>query len=76
MGWGLTVGEGDNVGKKGKGRQGTCIKDPWTKASRIEGGRWGWVVCVTLCQYMSGKDKTQRHKFYNTGDPNTGKIEF
>ena len=30
---------------KGKGRQGTCVKDPWTrpKAGRIEGGRWGWV---------------------------------
>ena len=26
----------------GKGRQGTCIKDPWTKPKgvRIEGGRW------------------------------------
>ena len=29
-----------NEGKKGKGHQGTCIKDPWTKAkvSRTEGG--------------------------------------
>ena len=29
-------------GKKGKGHQGTCIKDPWTKPKwgRIEGGRW------------------------------------
>ena len=36
---------GDNRGKKGKGCQGTCIKDPWTKSKggRIEGGRWGWV---------------------------------
>ena len=24
-------GQGDNGGKKGKGRQGTCVKDPWTK---------------------------------------------
>ena len=32
--------EGNNMGKKGKGRQGTCIKDPWTKSKwgRIEGG--------------------------------------
>ena len=35
--------KGDNEGKKGKGHQGTCIKDPRTKANggRIEGGRWG-----------------------------------
>ena len=34
-----------NRGKKRKGRQGTCMKDPWTKpkGDRIEGGRWGWV---------------------------------
>ena len=40
----VTRGEGeDKGGKKGKGRQGTCIKDPWTKpkGGRIEGGRWG-----------------------------------
>ena len=32
-------------GKKGKGHQETCIKDPWTKpkGGRIEGGRWGWL---------------------------------
>ena len=26
--------------RRGKGRQGTCVKDPWTKskAGRIEGG--------------------------------------
>ena len=32
-------------GKKGKGHQGTCIKDPWTKPKwgTIEGRRWGWV---------------------------------
>ena len=37
---------GDNRGKWGKGHQGTCIKDPWTKPKgvglRVEGGdRWG-----------------------------------
>ena len=34
---------GDNRGKKGKSRQGTCIKDIWTKSKgvRIEGRRWG-----------------------------------
>ena len=42
----LTVtggGGGSNRGKKGKGRQGTCIKDLWTrtKGDRIEGRRWG-----------------------------------
>ena len=33
------------VGKRGKGHQGTCIKDTWTKSKgdRIEGGRWGWM---------------------------------
>ena len=27
-----------------KGRQGTCMKDPWTKSKggRIKSGRWGW----------------------------------
>ena len=41
----VTRGEGDYEGKKGKGHQGTCIKDPWTKPKgrRIEGRRWGWV---------------------------------
>ena len=42
----VTSGEvgGDNGGK-GKGHQGTCIKDPWTKpkGNKIEGGRWGWL---------------------------------
>ena len=35
----------DNGGKKGKGCQGTCTKDTWTKpkAGRIEGGKWGWL---------------------------------
>ena len=39
-------GEGDNRGKKGKGRQGTCINDPWTKTMgqrKTECGRWQWV---------------------------------
>ena len=43
----VTRGEGErgNMGKKGKGHQGTCMKDPWTKpkGGRIEGRRWGWV---------------------------------
>ena len=36
---------GDNRGKKGKGHQEICIKDPWTKLKKgsIEGGKWGWV---------------------------------
>ena len=31
-------------GEKGKGHQGTCIKEPWTKPNggRIENGTWGW----------------------------------
>ena len=31
------------MGGRGKGCQGTCIKDPWTKPKlgRIEGGKWG-----------------------------------
>ena len=38
--------EGNNMGKKGKGHQGTCIKDPWTKPKgvglRVAGGdAWG-----------------------------------
>ena len=35
---------GDNRGKMGKGHQGTCIKDPWTKPmakGRVECGREG-----------------------------------
>ena len=37
----VTRGDGDNWGKKGKGCQGTSIKDLWTKpkVGRIEGGR-------------------------------------
>ena len=36
---------GDNRGKKGKGHQEICIKDPWTKPKKgsIEGETWGWV---------------------------------
>ena len=35
----------DDSGKKGKGCQGTCIKDTWTKSKegRIKGGKWGWL---------------------------------
>ena len=29
------AGEGSNGGKKGKGPQGTCIKDPWTRPKRV-----------------------------------------
>ena len=34
---------GDNGTKEGKGHQGTCIKDPWTKpkGGRMVGGRQG-----------------------------------
>ena len=34
-----------NRGKKGKGPQGTCIKDPRAKlkGDKIEGGKWGWL---------------------------------
>ena len=45
----LTVTRGDGgwglQGKKGKGHQGTCLKDTWAKPKegRIEGGRWGWL---------------------------------
>ena len=38
-------GEGDNGGKKGKGHQGTCIKDPLTKPKGEglwAGGGGGW----------------------------------
>ena len=35
---------GDNRGTKGKGHQGTCIKDTWTKTMEgIECGGWVWV---------------------------------
>ena len=39
-------GEGNNGAKKGKGLQGTCTKDPWTKTmrgGRVECGMWGWI---------------------------------
>ena len=37
--------EGDNRGKKWKGRHGTCIKNPWTKTmeGRIECRKWEWI---------------------------------
>ena len=41
----VTRGEGDNEGKKGKGHQGTCIKDPWTKTA---GGRVGLSMGVRV----------------------------
>ena len=40
-------GERDNGGKQGKGCQGTCIKDTWTKPKGVglkvgdKDGRWG-----------------------------------
>ena len=38
-------GGGNNEWRKGKGHQGTCIKDTWTKPKegRMEGRRSGWV---------------------------------
>ena len=38
-------GGGHNGENRGKGHQGTCIKDTWTKPKEgtIEGGKWGWV---------------------------------
>ena len=41
----LTVTRGDNGGRKVKGHQGTCIKDPRTKpkGGGIDGRRWEWV---------------------------------
>ena len=41
--WNKLKGRRGITGKKGKGRQGTCAKDPWTKpkGERIEGRRWG-----------------------------------
>ena len=38
-GWGRGI-----MGKRGKGHQGICIKDTWTKPNggRIQGGRWEW----------------------------------
>ena len=62
----MTRGEGggDNEGKKGKGHQGTCIKDPWTKPKRgrIEGGRWtggsgGRKMETTACEQQYKKFK-------------------
>ena len=44
----LTVTRGErevgNRGKKGKGHQGICMNDPYTKSTRrSECGRWVWV---------------------------------
>ena len=38
--------ERGNGGKKGKGHQGTCIQDMWTKpkGDRFEDVRWRWVA--------------------------------
>ena len=60
---------GDNGGKKGKGHQGTCIKDPWKKpkGDRIEGGRWGrlgWggVMGRKWIQlYLNNNKKREKH---------------
>ena len=39
--------EGDNGGGRGRGKgcQGACVKDTWSKPDwgRIKGGRWGWL---------------------------------
>ena len=44
--WTVTIGErGDNRGKKGKGHQGTCIKDPWTKPKVGQDQRWVVGTC-------------------------------
>ena len=46
----ITTGEvgGNNGWKRGKGCQGTCIKDTWTKpkGDRIESGTWRWLGWV------------------------------
>ena len=41
----VTRGEGGNGAKKGKGHQGTAVKDPQRQQGqgRIGCGRWGWV---------------------------------
>ena len=41
----VTREEGNNGRKKGKGHQGTCIKDPWTKTA---GGRVGLSMGVRV----------------------------
>ena len=54
----VTRGEvgGDNEGERGKGHQGRCIKDTWTKpkGGRIEGGRWGSVSYTHLTLPTTG----------------------
>ena len=34
------MGEGNNRGKKGKGHQRTCIKDPWKEGLNVGDGEW------------------------------------
>ena len=40
----VTRGEGRAItgGTKGKGHQGTCMKEPWTKPKEIESRVGGW----------------------------------
>ena len=59
----------DNGGKKGKVRQGTCIKAKTKKRrGRIEGGRWGWVgqrrVLAGKCRqlYLNNNNKKKKMK--------------
>ena len=48
--------EEDNRGKKGKGHEGTRIKDPWTKPKWVGGGEgwwgeeWGWEMETTVLE--------------------------
>ena len=55
------------MGKKRKGHQGTCMKDPGTKTwgrGRIECGRWGWVGQERV---MRGKGTTLiEQKFFKS----------
>ena len=55
------------MGKKGKGLQGACIKDPWTKpkGGRIEGGRWGKVVAGKRRQLYLNNNKTKERALAN-----------
>ena len=55
----VTTGEGGNGGKKGKGHQGTCIKNPWTKPKwvRIEDGAWKVVAGKWRPLYLNNNKK-------------------
>ena len=62
----VTRGRGGNGGKKGKGHQGTCIKDPWTKPKgeglRVGGGGragsgGGKMETTVLQQQLKRKEK-------------------